>query len=362
MNWILNPAAGVSAKHQQQAIARQGQLTKPPGSLGRLEDVAVHLAALQHCDAPKVERMAITIFAADHGVAGAGVSAFPQSVTAQMVQNFAFGGAAISVLAKELGAELQVYNLGTVSKLDALPGVRDCRIAAGTQNLAEQAAMSNEQLQQALTLGSEAIADAGKIDLWLGGEMGIANTTSATALACALLNIEPATLVGPGTGVNPETQIHKARVIETAIALHTPSSSSAVNSNAVNGNTSALACHYLQHLGGFEIAALTGAYIAAAQQGLPVLVDGFICTVAALYARAINPGVSPWLMLSHASAEPGHQQLVAHWDQPPLLQLDMRLGEGSGAAMTIPLLRLACALHNNMATFADASVDGQVES
>ena len=350
MNWTLNSAAEQSLAHREKALAHQGQLTKPPGSLGRLEDVAVHLAALQYTATPSLERVAITIFAADHGVAKAGVSAFPQSVTAQMVQNFAHGGAAISVLAKQLNAQLQVFNLGTVSELGALPGVRDCRIAAGTANLAEAPAMNDAQLEKALGYGREAIEAAGSVELWLGGEMGIANTTSATALACALLNIAPANLVGPGTGINAETQAHKARVIEQAITLHADDELT---------DTAAKARHQLQHLGGFEIAALTGAYIAAAQKGLPVLVDGFICTVAALYARAINPGVSPWLLLSHASAEPGHQRLITEWDMPPLLQLDMRLGEGSGAAVTVPLLRLACALHNNMATFADAGVDNQ---
>ncbi len=215
--------------------------------------------------------------------------------------------------------------------LEDLPGVRDCRIAAGTQNLAEQAAMTSAQLSEALQWGRTVITEASGIDLWLGGEMGIANTTSATALACALLGTAPRDLVGPGTGINSETQQHKAQVIETALALHATSAPT---------DPSAKALHDLQRLGGFEIAALTGAYIAAAQKGLPALVDGFICTVAALYARAINPSVSPWLMLSHVSAEPGHQQLIAQWQQPPLL-------------------RLACELHNNMATFADAGVDNQ---
>jgi len=350
MNWTSNPTAEPSSQYRQHALERQQMLTKPPGSLGRLEAVAVHLASLQHSPSPSVARVAISIFAADHGVANAGVSAFPQSVTAQMVQNFAFGGAAIAVLAKSLGASLEVFNLGTVDPLDALPRVRDCRLGAGTHNLAEQAAMTAEQLAAALQWGRTAIDEVTDLDLWLGGEMGIANTTSATALACALLGIAPRDLVGPGTGISKETQQHKAQVIETALALHATHAPSDVQAKAL---------YDLQHLGGFEIVALTGAYIAAAQRGLPVLVDGFICTVAALYARAINPGVSPWLILSHASAEPGHQQLIAQWQQPPLLQLDMRLGEGSGAAMTIPLLRLACELHNNMATFADAGVDNQ---
>lgn len=348
MNWITQAAAKPSATHREQALAHQQQLTKPPGSLGRLEETAVHLASLQQSDTPCADNVAITIFAADHGIANAGVSAFPQSVTAQMVQNFAQGGAAISVLANNLGADLQVYNLGTVTELEALPKVRDCRIAPGTANIAEAQAMSATQLQQALQLGREAVESQNKVDIWLGGEMGIANTTSATALACALLDIPPAELVGPGTGINAETQQHKAAMISQAIATH---------KNSISADT--LAQDWLQHLGGFEIAALTGAYIAAAQQGIPVLVDGFICTIAAIYAKAINPSVAPWLMLSHASAEPGHRKLVEHWQQPPLLQLDMRLGEGSGAASCIPLLRLACALHNQMATFGDAGVDNQ---
>ncbi len=351
MNWIFNSAQATSETHQKAALSKQNQLTKPPGSLGRLEAVAVNLATLQASNTPTAERISISIFAADHGVAQAGVSAFPQSVTAQMVQNFAHGGAAISVLAQQLNADLSVYNLGTVEALPPLPNVHDHRIAAGTQNLAVIAAMTAEQLSQAMDVGQQAITDLAPCDIWLGGEMGIANTTSATALACALLNIKAEDLVGPGTGISQETQRHKAQVIENARALH--------NCPSHTENSQQKTQYNLQHLGGFEIAALVGAYIAAAQKGLPVIVDGFICTVAALYARALNPSVAPWLMLSHASAEPGHQRLITAWGEPALLQLDMRLGEGSGAAITVPLLRLACALHNNMATFADAGVDNE---
>ena len=345
MSWYHNPAATLSEAHLQQAQNRQQQLTKPPGSLGQLEQLAITLAAMQGTERPGCERVAVTIFAGDHGVAAEGVSAFPQSVTEQMVANFAGGGAAIAVLAKALGATLEVVNAGTVNPLPELPGVLDCRIGPGTANFAHKSAMTTEQLQQALQLGHDAIerAQQQEAQLWIGGEMGIANTTSATALACALLRRHAAELVGPGTGLDNAGQIHKSAVIHKALDLYHAEAQSPIKN--------------LQYLGGFEIAALTGAYIAAAQAGLPALVDGFICSVAALYAQHLNPSIRPWLLYAHQSAEPGHQAVLAASNARPLLDLGMRLGEGSGAASAVPLLRLACSLHNGMATFAEAQVD-----
>jgi len=340
--WYRQAAIAESQTHRQQALARQNQLTKPAGSLGVLEQCAVQFAALQQREQPQITDVKIAIFAADHGVAAEGVSAFPQIVTGEMVRNFSAGGAAITVLAQELNADFQVINVGTVNPLETLSGVVDKRLGNGTQNFAQQPAMSAELCEQALRIGADVIDQYAGVDLFIGGEMGIANTTSATALACALLQIPALDLVGRGTGVDDHGMALKAEVIEKALQLHRAQL------------TTPLAI--LQHVGGFEIAALVGAYIRSAQKGIPILVDGFICTAAALVALELNASIRPWLLFSHCSAERGHRRLIEQLDVRPLLNLDMRLGEGSGAAVAVPLLRLACALHNRMASFASAGV------
>jgi len=343
-DWLNQPAAPLQQQAAAAAEARQGQLTKPPGSLGRLEQLAQRLAAMQGSERPSLERVHISVFAADHGVAAEGVSAFPQEVTVAMIANFANGGAAISVLARELGANLEVVDVGAVAVPAELPHVISRRAGAGSANFCEGPAMDEAQLAEALSAGREAVARAlaDEAQLFIGGEMGIANTTAASAIAAALLGKQPAELAGPGTGLDAAGVSHKAQVIERALALHQAALGSPLE--------------VLRRLGGFEIAALCGAYLSAAQQGLAVLVDGFISSVAALVALRINPAIAPWLLLSHASAEPGHAAVVAAIGEQPLLDLKMRLGEGSGAAVALPLLRLACALHNNMATFAEAGV------
>lgn len=325
------------------ARARQARLTKPPGSLGRLEDLAVLLASLQRTERPAVDRIWISVFAADHGVAAEGVSAFPQAVTGEMVRNFASGGAAIAVLARTLGATLDVVNLGTVNDPGAIPGVRRAWIAPCSGNICRTPAMTPEQLQSALEAGADAVRRACEADaqLFIGGEMGIANTTAATAVACALLGESPEDLAGAGTGLDAAGIARKAAVVARALALHA----------AVNTPLQHLRC-----LGGFEIAALAGACLAAARQGLPVLVDGYIATVAALAAVRIEADTRPWLLFAHRSHERGHARLLEALEARPLLDLGMRLGEGSGAAVAVPLLRAACALHAQMATFDEAAV------
>ncbi|MBI5437939.1 MAG: nicotinate-nucleotide--dimethylbenzimidazole phosphoribosyltransferase [Nitrosomonadales bacterium] len=347
-NWLAQPCAALSEASRAAALARQGQLTKPPGSLGKLEAIAVQLSVLQGAEKPQMERVQISVFAADHGVAAEGVSAFPQAVTAEMVKNFARGGAAISVLAKQINATLEVVNLGTAFPVGPFPKVRDEQIAPGTANFAQGPAMTGVQLAAVLQAGRAATLRAKQdgAHLFIGGEMGIANTTSASAIACALLQESPQLLAGPGTGLDSKGVAHKAAVIQRALDLHR------------NNLTQPL--DVLRHVGGFEIAALAGAYLAAAQSGLPVLVDGFISSVAALAAVHIQPSTRDWLLFAHTSAEPGHQRVLAALDAQPLLQLGMRLGEGSGAATAVPLLKLACALHNNMATFAEAGVSDKL--
>lgn len=340
--WYEQAARAPSAIHRQRACERQQQLTKPPGSLGILETCAIELAAMQQRDEPAVDIVSIVIFAADHGVAAEGVSAFPQVVTGEMVKNFSAGGAAITVLAHELEANFQVINVGTAKPLPELPNVIDRRVDAGTQNFCEAPAMSAAQCAQALQIGADVIDAIGAADLFVGGEMGIANTTAAAALACAILQIAPDNVVGRGTGVDDKGVALKARVIAAALQIHAERLQSPLT--------------ILQTLGGFEIAALAGAYIRSAQRGIPVLVDGFICTAAALVALRLNESIRSWLLFSHCSAERGHRLLIEHLDVRPLLDLDLRLGEGSGAAVAVPLLRAACALHNRMASFASAGV------
>ena len=341
--WWLAPARDVDQASRDHALARQQQLTKPTGSLGRLEDVAVQLAGLQGRLKPKVDEVWIAIFAGDHGVVAEGVSAYPQAVTGQMLHNFIMGGAAISVLARQLSAQLDVVDLGTVAPLD-LPGVRHLNLGPGTANLAHGPAMTEAQLHAALEGGRDSVlrAKASGAELFIGGEMGIGNTTVATALACALLDCPATSLVGPGTGLDAEGVNHKAQVIERALRLHADVVDDALDS--------------LRALGGFEVAALVGAYLACAQEGIAVLVDGFICSVAALVAVGINPSCREWLFFGHRGAEPGHRLVLDALQAEPLLDLGLRLGEGSGAALAVPLLRLACELHNGMATFAEAAV------
>ena len=342
--WLQVPAATPDDDARRAAEARQAILTKPPGALGRLEETAIRLAALQGTERPRVDTVHIAVFAADHGVAGEGVSAFPQAVTTEMVKNFARGGAAISVLARELGAELEVINLGTVDDPGPLEGVVNLPLGAGTANLCREAAMDEQQVAHALRAGRQAAERAwlGGGQLFIGGEMGIGNTTTAAALACALLDAPPERLAGPGTGLDAQGVARKTEVIRLALDRH--------------GQHHGAPLEALRRLGGFEIAALAGGYMACAHMGLPVLVDGFISSVAALAAARLCAGAETWFLFSHASAEPGHRTVLEALGARPLLDLGMRLGEGSGAAVALPLLRLACALHGQMATFAEAGV------
>lgn len=344
-SWTQQPPQP-SSKHASLALSRQQVLTKPPGSLGKLEQVAITLAGLMGTETPRIDPVRMVVFAGDHGVCAEGVSAFPQEVTAQMIANFASGGAAISVMANELGASLEVVNLGTVGKVPELPGVIQQVIAPCTANMAETSAMTRPQVEAALTSGDLAAERAAEASsrLFIGGDMGIGNTTSAAAIACALLGHRPQQLVGPGTGLNAEGVARKVAVVEKALARH---------------GSSKNPLDVLASLGGFEIAGLTGAILGAAARGIPVLVDGFIVSAAALVAVHQQPGVRDWLLFGHRSAEPGHKAVLEAMDAAPLLDLGMRLGEGSGAAVAVPLLRSACALHNRMASFADAGVSSQ---
>ena len=342
LRWLEDDLRPIDARAAEAARARQDTLTKPPGSLGELEALVIRLAGWQRSECPGMERVHITVFAGDHGIAVEGVSAFPQAVTTEMLRNFARGGAAISVLARALGATFEVVNLGTAIPITG--GVHDRWLGPGTESFAQHAAMSEVQLVAALDAGRRSVDRALATDaqLYVGGEIGIGNTTAAAALACALLPAEPERLAGPGTGLDAAGVARKAAVIRRSLEHHAGALGSAAE--------------ILRRLGGFEIAALAGAYVRCAQVGLPAMIDGFIATAAALIAARLRPGAEGWWLFSHRSREPGHAALLGALHARPLLELGMRLGEGSGAAVAVPLLRLACELHAGMATFAQAGV------
>ena len=351
--WWKNDCLAVNEKVKTEAQERQGILTKPPGSLGRLEDVAITLASLYGDEKPEIKHPLITIFAGDHGVVAQGVSAFPQAVTVEMIRNFVNGGAAISVLARVNHADLSVVNCGTAFEIDFADNydaLSDKSIAAGTADISLQSAMTAEQLEQALCIGREVVEQGKKdgCDLFIAGEMGIGNTTPAAALGCAYAikqAVSAATMTGRGTGIDDKAWQNKVKVIERSLARVDLLPTDMLSAERI-----------LQELGGFEIAAITGAYIRCAQLGIPILVDGFITTAAALAACRMNSHVHDWLLFSHQSEEQGHGLMLSELDAQPLLNLGLRLGEGSGAATALPILRQACALHSGMATFAEASI------
>lgn len=338
--WFLEPAKAVDSDSSDAGRTYQLQLTKPPGSLGELEEIAILFCGWQGSLTPSFDAIQIAIFAADHGVCAQGISAFPQEVTAQMVHNFINGGAAISVLAKQLNSEFCVVNLGLASQVPDSTGLVNSPLMAGTNDFTQDSAMSADTLLLALNKGREVVNT--KAHLFIGGDMGIGNTTSASAIYSVLLKSPPETTVGPGTGLDKEGMSVKRKVLYQALNLH--------------GEHLDQAMSVLQRLGGLEIAGLVGAYIACAQAGVPILVDGFISTAAAMLAIKINPSTRQWMLFAHKSSEPAHILALNALNAKPLLDLGMRLGEGSGAAIATPLIASALQLHNNMATFTSASV------
>ena len=327
------------------AQARLDQLTKPQGSLGRLEDIARWCVMITGREHPQVTKKVLFVFCGDHGVAAQGVSAYPQEVTAQMVQNFVRGGAAITVLARQLGIQVQVVDVGVNADFASdLRGLIQRKIGRGTANFTRQPAMTWDAAVQAIEVGialtTEAIHNGAQL---IGaGEMGIGNTTSATALLCVLSGLSPEELTGAGTGIHEEARQKKIAVIRTALALYSSERAAPLD--------------ILAHLGGYEIAAMVGVYLAGAAQKVPLLVDGFIATSAAWIACGLNPAVKGHLIFAHCSAEQGHQKVLDALQVQPLLDLKMRLGEGTGAALGMSIVESAVRLYNEMATFAEAAV------
>lgn len=333
------------------AAAHQDALTKPAGSLGRLEAIAIRLAGIRGLSAPPVDRRAIVIAAADHGVTRQGVSAYPSEVTGQMVANFLAGGAAISVLAGASGARLTILDVGVAAPRPIVPPEAsarylDRRIRAGTADLTTGPAMTRDEALRSIGVGL-AVADAlarDGVDLLGVGEMGIGNTTSASALTAALTGTAPAEVTGRGTGLDPVGLARKIAVVGSAIARHRPDPRDPIGALAA--------------VGGLEMGALAGLLIGAAAARVPVVLDGFITAAAALVAARLAPGLPPRLLAGHRSVEPGHAVILDDLGLEPLLDLDLRLGEGSGAALAMDLVVSAARLRDGMATFAAADVSG----
>ncbi len=320
------------------ARAELDRKTKPRGSLGRLEELAVRLAGI----GVHGQRCAIVVAAADHGYADEGVSAYPAEVTRQMLKVFASGGAAISVLSRLVGAELVVVDAGVREELGD-PRVRSIRVGAGTANATHGAAMSREQALAALEAGVSLARElAGRVDIVALGDMGIGNTTAAGALHAALLGVPAAAVCGPGTGLDPGGVRRKAEVIERALAAN----------DQVGGDP----IDVLAALGGFEIALLAGVALGSAAERRAVVLDGFIVTAAAIVAARLEPAVVEYLIAGHLSPEPGHRLGLDALGLEPLLDLELRLGEGTGAALALPLLQASLALLAEMATFDEAGV------
>jgi len=341
---IIGMIRPLDEKAMAQARSRQDQLTKPQGSLGRLEELSIQLAGIQGKPRPEIRHKAIITMASDHGVVAEGVSLFPQEVTAQMVNNFLHGGAGINVIARQVGARVIVVDIGVASELEPDPRLLSRKIAMGTQNMSLGPAMTSEQAVKAIETGIEIVATevAKGLDIVATGDMGIGNTTASSAI-CAVMTGKPvAEVTGRGTGIGDKQLRHKIEVIDRALALNRPDPKQPLD--------------VLTKLGGFEIGGLAGVMLAAAAYRIPVVIDGFISGAAALIATALSPRLKDFLIAGHVSAEPGHKLLLSHLGLKPLLDLNMRLGEGTGAALGIFLAETAAKILSEMATFAEAGV------
>ena len=326
---------------------RLDHLTKPPGSLGHLEDLALRLALIYGDPPPALRRRVVFVLAADHGVAQRGVSAYPAAVTAQMCRNFAAGGAAINAIARTVGAEVVAVDIGVDADLGDVSGVLHRKVRRGSRDLVSQAALTREEAAEAILVGAGLVAErADTVDLVAMGEMGIGNSTVASALTAALTGRAAAEVVGPGTGVAGDRLVHKCAIVECAVGR-------------IAGEDDPF--EVLRQVGGLELAGLAGVVLGAARAGRAVVADGFIATAAALAAARLCPAARDHLFASHRSAEPGHRVLLEALGLRPLLDLDLRLGEGTGAALCLPILDAAGAILREMATFASARVSGRTE-
>lgn len=341
LNFVISPLASTLRTALQ---AKIDQKTKPLGSLGQLESLALQVGLIQNSLTPKLNQPCILVFAGDHGIVEAGVSSYPQTVTAQMVANFLAGGAAISVFTRQNNIDLLIVDAGVNADLNSHPKLIEAKIGKGTQNFLTDPAMTAEECANALQAGADLVLrqyESGCNCIGFG-EMGIGNTSSAAVLMHRLTGLSLVRCVGRGTGLNDGQLQHKVIVLQRALNLH-------------KGATEPL--DVLATFGGFEIAMMVGAYLKAAELGMLILVDGFIAGTALLVANKLNPHVLDYCVFSHVSSEQGHQALLHQFNAKPLLNLELRLGEGSGIALAYPLLQSAVAFLNEMATFDEAGVD-----
>ncbi|MFZ0771803.1 MAG: nicotinate-nucleotide--dimethylbenzimidazole phosphoribosyltransferase [Candidatus Sulfotelmatobacter sp.] len=338
-------------KWLRQARTRIDSLTKPLGSLGRLEDIAARFVAIRNGDHASPLTKAVYVFAADHGIVAEGVSAYPKEVTRQMVLNFLQEGAAINVLARLHHAELTVVDVGVDADFGNLPGVLQRKVRPGTRNMLHEPAMTEGETLRALRIGLELATSAQekRQTLIAVGEMGIGNTTSASVITAVLTGQPPAAVTGKGTGLDAYARGRKIRIVDAIIQKHF---------GEVPRVSDARPLEVLQRVGGLEIAAMVGFVLGAARYQIPVVTDGFISTAAAALAYAIEPPVKEYLFAGHCSQEPGHRFLLEYLGLDPILTLDMRLGEGTGAVLAMPIIESALRLYTDMATFASAGVSG----
>lgn len=346
---MLEVAASIAAPDRltmERAAQRQGKLIKPAGSLGRLEEIAIQIAGMTGSERPRGERKVVIVFAADHGVTAAGVSAYPSAVTAQMVRSFVAGSAAVSVLAGKVGAEVVVVDVGVAAPFPADLPIEHRKVRWGTASLATGPAMAREDAVAAMRQGMAVVESrlAEGIDLLALGEMGIGNTTAAAAVVAALLELEPDLVVGRGTGLDDAGLARKRAAIRRGLEVNQPDGRDPIG--------------VLAAVGGLEIAALAGAMLRAAAARVPVILDGFIAGSAALAAARLAPDLTPYLIAAHRSPEPGHGPGLAALGLRPLVDLGMRLGEASGALVGMTIVDAALAVHGQMGTFAEAGVSG----
>ncbi|MBF0428928.1 MAG: nicotinate-nucleotide--dimethylbenzimidazole phosphoribosyltransferase [Magnetococcales bacterium] len=331
-SWLHQPIKTPCASTAKAAHDQFSNLSGPPGALGVLAEIAERMAAMQKRLDPSADPCQLTLFAADHGISAAGISGMLPQQSSAFVRNCLNGTSASAVMCQSLGIRYEVVDVGLIHDLGPLPGLIRNRAGHGTADFRQTSAMSEHQLATALNAGRSAVeraVEAG-VRIFIGGELGSGKTTSAGALACALLGMPPETVAGPGSGINAELMTLKATAIQDAVNHHQRFFSMPLD--------------VLRRLGGFEIAALCGAYVACGQLGIVAIVDGFCASVAALLAITIHPPLKPWLFFGHRSAEPGQYAIFRSLEVQPLLNLDMRLGEGTGALAALPLLRTACAL------------------
>lgn len=345
---VIDSIEAPDAEWLAQARSHLDCLTKPIGSLGRLEDIAAKIVSIQRASQPQVHRKAVYVFAADHGITEEGVSAYPREVTRQMVLNFLNGGAAINVISRQAGAEVVIVDVGVDAELCSMPGMLHRKVRRGTSNMLHGAAMEEAEMLQALHTGIELADEARRqgVAMIAIGEMGIGNTTAASAITAALTGAAPSVVTGAGAGLQGAALEHKRAVVEAVLSKH-----------GLQGSGSSIdPLRILGCLGGFEIAAMAGMILNCARHRIVTVIDGFIATSAAAIACALQPIVCECVFAGHQSQEPGHRVLLEHLGVEPILQLSMRLGEGTGAVLAFHIIEAAVRLYNQMATFTSAQV------